>query len=131
MSDVNIYATHQDLVDEVGSERKLCKLAPASTGSDPTHEIRQSVLRDVFRALARRTPPITESMISVPSELKAVVVYGSLMRLYRGAMTADGDIHSVLYRDFKKAFASEMTSLRLTVDGGASVDALSIPMFRR
>lgn len=132
-NDVNVYCTHGDLVDEIGSERKLLKLLPAEPNDpdDPTLPLRAQALRDVLKTLARRTPPILESQLTVPGELKDAVCLGTLMRLYRNAMTTEGDANGVLFKHFEKLFNAEIAGLRLTIDDAAAVDTLSIAVFRR
>lgn len=131
--DVNIYATHQDLVDELGgSERKLRQLLPPDADpSDPSKAVREGAARDTFKALGRRTPPITPGMVAVPSELRDAVVYGALARLYRGAITVDGDANSLLWRDYQRRFDGEVSGVRLSITGGPSTFPMSMPMIRR
>lgn len=135
MSDdtIDLYATHADLVREVGSERRLRALLPAVPDvlTDPTRGARQAALRDIFKSLARRTPPVYESDISIPGELTDAVVYGTLMRLYFGATTVKEDTNWLHYEEYKSKFESEVTNLRITVSDAASLDTFSIPMFRR
>ena len=133
MQDVNIYATHANVANEVGGERALRKIIPAvpDDANDPTKGYREAAAADVLKALSRRVPPVFESMLSVPSELKDVVVYGTLMRLYKQAITTDGDRWSVLFREEKKRYESELAGLVLTISSAASIGPTSIPVFRR
>lgn len=128
-ADVDLYCTHSDLADELGGSRKLARLVPPDA-TDATELVRAQALRDVLKALARRTPPITEAMISDPTELKDAVALGALMRLYRAAITAEGDVHDVLYRDFRRRFEAEVQGLTVTISG--SVRATNaVTVFRR
>ncbi len=133
IGDIDIYCTHSDLIDELGSERKLRKILPAEPNNtdDPTATLREQALRDVLKALARRTPPILQAQLTVPSELKDAIVYSTLMRLYRGGITSDGDVNSIMWKHYRDAFSAELQGMRLTVEDTASVDVFSIPIFRR
>ncbi len=133
MQDVNVYATHEHVAAEIGGERALRKIIPAQPddSQDPTKGYREAAAMDVLKALGRRVPPVFETMLSVPSELKDVVVYGTLMRLYKQAITADGDRWSLLFREEKKRYESELAGLVLTVSNAASIGPTSIPVFRR
>jgi hypothetical protein len=127
--DVDLYCTHQDLQDELGSARALVRI---TSPDDPdTALVRAQALRDVVKFLERRTPPIVEGQLSDLTELKDVVCYGALARLYRNAMTEDGDVYSVLWREFDDKFASELGSLRLTLEGTVSADVPPTTVFRR
>lgn len=137
-NDVDLYATHSDLVDELGgSARKLRGLLPPDetaatieTG-EATELVRTQALRDVLKSLARRTPPILESQLSDPTQIKDAVVYGSLMRLYRAAMTTPDDVNATLCREFKKRYEEEMGNLRLSINNASAVDVGPTTIFRR
>lgn len=133
-NDVDLYCTHSDLVDELGSARKLAKLVPPDSPSEPesadlTKPVREQSLRDVLKALRRKTPPILEAQISDPTQIKDAIAYGALMRLYRAAMTGPDDVNAELFRHFKKRFESELGGLNLTVDNGA-VAPTSVKVWR-
>lgn len=130
-NDVNLYCTHSDLADELGGARKLRLLQPPDADQeDPTLLVREQALRDVLKSLARRTPPILETQLSDFTELKDAVCYGALMRLYRAAITADGDVHSALYNAFKKRFSEELQGLRVSVNSSNSVDTAGTSVWR-
>lgn len=131
-NDVDLYCTHDELVGEVGGDRKLRKLVPPDAEEqDPTRDVREQALRDVMKVLRRRSPPVHESQITIPAELKDAVAYGALMRLYRAAMTTPDDVNAALYRDYKKKFEDEVGNLRLSVDGTTTVDIGPVTVFRR
>lgn len=131
-NDPNVYATHGDLADEVGSARALANLcSPEADPADPTLLVRSQAVRDVFKSLSRRTPPIAESMITDPTQIKDAVVYGALMRLYRAAMTTPEDTNAKLFKHYSDKFNEEIGGFRLTVNDGARVDVGGVPVFRR
>lgn len=114
-NDIDLYCTHADLIDELGGgSRKLARLLGPDADSQL---VREQSLRDVLKSLRRRTPPITESMLSDTTQLKDAVTLGTLMRLYRAAITAENDVHDLLYRDFKKRFETEVAGIHVTVSG--------------
>lgn len=126
------YCTHDELADELGGARKLAKLIPPDADvDDPTLLVRAQAVRDVMKSLKRRTPPIFETQLTDPTDIKDAVAYGALMRLYRAAMTTDTDVHAILYRDYKKKFAAELQGLRLSVEGSNTIDANAVTVWRR
>jgi hypothetical protein len=131
--DIDLVCTHADLIDELGSERALRQILPVEpdNAEDPTKTIREQAYRDVLRSLLKRTPPILESQLSDIVELKSAVVFGTLLRLYRSSMSNPDDLFGTLWKEYESKFRSEVTHLRVTVDGVASVDVASISMFRR
>jgi len=129
-NDIDLYCTHGDLADEVGGARKLAKLIPPDDVDDATSLVRTQALRDVYKALKRRTPPVFESQITDPSELKDAVAYGALMRLYRSAMTTPDDVNASLFREYRGHFETEILSMRLTLEDSSSVDVGGIRIWR-
>ena len=132
--DVSTIVTHADIVRELGSERELRNvLTPdPSDPTDPTKPLRIEAYRDVLKALERRTPPITESMLTSLDDLKDAIRYGTLARLYRLAITADGDAFSVQWKHWQREFNAEVNGLRVKVtDGDVDAGNLFIPMQRR
>lgn len=124
-NDIELYCTHADLIDELGGgARKLARLLGPDADSTI---VREQSLRDLLKALRRRTPPITESMLTDPTQLKDAVALGTLMRLYRAAITAENDVHDLLYRDFKKRFEAEVAGIQVTVsDGVRAYNAVAV-----
>lgn len=131
--DVSTFCTNDDLLDELGSRQELDRLLRAedATSVDPTLRIREAAYRDVIKSLARRTPPVFESSLSNLDELRDAVVYGTLARLYREAMTNENDVFGSKWKHWQKMFQTEVTHLRVTVASSASVDTLSISLDRR
>lgn len=129
--DPDTYCTHEELADETGGARSLAKLIPPDADPDNhTELVRAQAVRDVFKALSRRTPPIIEAQISNATELKDAVCYGALMRLYRAAMTREDDKFAILYREYKGKFGAEIQGLRIS-SGGSIIDGGSVTVFRR
>ncbi len=129
--DVDSVATHQDLADEVGGAVELENVMPSSLAGDsaPT---RQLALRDVLKALGRRTPPVFEEQLQDPTELRDAVVYGALERIYRGAMTTPDSVFAAQQRIYDARFKSEVLGLQVTVASQTRAHpGLGIPMERR
>lgn len=132
--DVADIVTHKDIVDEMGSERELRNVLTPDPNNveDPTKTFRELAYRDVLKALERRTPPVTESMLSNRDDIKDAIRYGTLARLYRQAITSDGDGFSVKWKHWQGQFNAEVIGLRVrTNDGDVDAGNLSFPVMRR
>lgn len=129
-------------VDSVCTEEELAtylqgqlttqtKLLPP--GQTDASAQRTQALEDVLRALSRRTPPIRETDLAIPAELKHAVKYGAEMwLLYWGLTNASPD--SVLpfrYSEAKKRFAAEIDGLTPTLTGGFRGNSSGFGIFRR
>ena len=127
--DVDTIATDADLVNEIQSATKLAGLTRDTGGS--AKAARQQALDDILVHLSRRTPPITETSLSIPAELKRCVVYGALERLYRHEMNEPGDVNGVQQKIYARRYSDEVSAIMPTIAGGARGTAFSIPISRR
>ncbi len=127
--DVDAIATDADLVNEVQSSTKIAELTRETSGS--AKAARQQALDDILRHLSRRTPPIVESSLSIPAELKMCVVYGALERLYRRQMNEAGDQAGTQQKIYMRKYDSEVSAILPTIAGGARGSAFSIAISRR
>lgn len=108
--DVDDVCTHEQLVEELG--------VGADVLAEDTATVRTLALRDVLKALGRRSPPIYASDISEPAELREAVIYGALERVFRDAMTAEGDVYAMKRKLYERRFFDEVSGLKLTTSGG-------------
>lgn len=109
--DVELVCTEEDLANEIGGARALDEILRDLK----SETVRELALRDVLKSLKKRTPPIQSGDIVDPTELKEAVIYGSLARLYRDAMTTADDIYALKMKHFDKKYSSEMSNLSVTV----------------
>lgn len=124
--------SHDDLVDEVHSAEALAELLPRSAnGSSQT--VRETTLRRVLSALKRRAPPILETDLTNPAELRDAVVYGTLESLHMASLTtsAEGDVHWAKYKIYRDRYSDEINGMTLTVTGGSTAAPFSISLERR
>lgn len=123
--------TDTDLANEIGGAENLENLLARSQGGS-SELARQAALDDVIRTLRRRSPPIYDSDLSDPTELRAAVTYGALMRLYRQAMTTPDSIFAAHAKTYASQFEDEVDGLSPTVGGGdATASVFSFGTERR
>lgn len=127
--DVDTIATDADLANEVQSAAKITELTRETGGS--AKAARQQALDDILVHLSRRTPPITETNLSIPAELKRCVVYGAIERLFRHHMNEPGDVHGVQQKIYARRYSDEVSAIMPTIAGGARGTAFSIAFSRR
>lgn len=113
---VDNIATDADLYGEQPAEVLDRALPNGSTGF---LAFRQKALQDVVDSLAARRPPVYESDLVDPTELRAAVVYRALVRICRTAITMEGDVWTVRAREYQKEYSAAIDVLRPTVSGGA------------
>jgi hypothetical protein len=123
-------ATHVDLANEVGSKSALDNLLNDTMSAKKALEL---TLADVVDHLRNRTPPIGESDIADVTQLRRVVVEGTLARLYRSNITTgDGeDVSSVKHKIYQRAYENTLAALRPDLTGGAVPASFSIAFHRR
>lgn len=128
--DVDAIATDDDLVREVASKARLER---ANKDIAQRDAIRQQALQDVVDALRTRTPPVLDSMLSDPNELKRAVVYRSLSKIFLSAIAVESDVHAVLHRAYEREYQAAVRA-RFSVSpmmGEASGGGFSIQVERR
>ena len=114
---IDAVCTDADLADEVGGPTALANLIPAEYGGVAVIP-RTAILAEVMRSLARRTPPLYEESLSDPSDLKAVVVAGTLEKLYRVSMTTTDGVFAVQRKIYAERYASELSGLMPSLSSG-------------
>lgn len=130
--DVDTVCTEAELADYLqGQLTAGLKLLPI-TQTDAKKQ-RQQALDDVLSALARRTPPIRESDLAAPAELKRAVQFGAEMWLRHGGLTSASpeSAQAFLYVEARKRFAAEVDGLMPTLTGGVRGTAYSFGISRR
>ena len=131
--DINTICTHADLVNALGSANAVRRISPDTDEvpdpTDPTKTIREEIYREVLIVLATRVPPIRESEISKPKQLREVVLYGTLARLNFNAITVDNDVHHVRFKHWDGLYSKAIDALKLDV-GSAEVSGGSIELER-
>jgi hypothetical protein len=127
--DVDVIATDDDLVREVASRARLDRAIKDVAQRDA---IRHAALQDVVDALLTRSPPLTETMLSDPVELKRAVVYRSLAKIFLAAIAVDGDVHTTLNRNYEREYQAAVRARFTTVpDGLPSTGGFSVRLERR
>lgn len=99
--DVETIATDADLIAEVASKARLDRAMPSQTQRDA---VRVAALEDVLFALATRSPPIRDTMLAHPAELKKAVVYRALTKIFLSAVAVEGDVHATLHRAYEREY---------------------------
>lgn len=129
---VDDVCTHAQLVNHVLSARALAELLPdEARGSSAT--ARQNALDLVVSALKRRSPPIRESDIEDPSDLRQAVILGTMRELHFAAITsaAEGDRHWAKWKHYRDRFDDEISGMTITVEGGVEGAPASFSVERR
>lgn len=91
---------------------------------------RKRVLLEVMAALEKRRPPIRESDILHPSDLREAVCFGALAILYRGAIEHDDSPNIAKASHFQKAYIAELSSLQPRVSAGVTASSISARVSR-
>ncbi len=127
--DVSTIATDTDLDDRHQDALGLDR------ARDPNEsdfaKVRALALLDVLETLASRTPPITESDLADPTELKRAVVLRALELVFRGARKVQGDRYDLLSKDYGREYRATVSHLRPTVGGSQAGPGISIGISRR
>lgn len=131
MIDVDTVCTHADLGEEVGGVASLENVLPADWAGSSANA-RTGALRDVLKALLRRTPPVYSEDIQDPTELRDVVAYGAAERVYRAAMTTPDSVFATQRKIYDERFKAELQGLQVTVASSTRAHpGLGIVMERR
>ncbi len=91
---------------------------------------RQDALDRVLSSLARRRPPVRDTDIVDPTELRTVVAYGALEMLYIGAVTHEESPYMKLGKHYGQRFSQELNSIQPTVHAGVTTSSLSVRISR-
>jgi hypothetical protein len=111
---VDDIATDADLAAEFGGASRLNSTQPDVA---LRNAYRAQALQDVVDALASRTPPVLESDLVEPTQLKRSVVYRTLYKLCLNALAESGDRHDVLAKRYEAEYRAAV-SVRFKVPEG-------------
>jgi hypothetical protein len=129
--DVEAIATDAQVYEAGGGESLVTRARPKDS---PTLSAQKSrALADVLKVLAQRRPPVFDTSLVDPTELRDAVVYRTLSNVFGDAITAEGDAWHVRHKRFAQEYANALSSLSPTVTDGvvAASGLLSIPISRR
>ncbi len=112
--------SHTEVEGEVGGRTQLELVQPDKTVIDAS---RADALAKVLQHLQNLQPPVYEGDIAVPGELKWVVLYGTLARTYRQAITTDGDTNTTKAAMYQRMYGEQLSALKPTVNAGERVKA--------
>jgi hypothetical protein len=122
-------ATEDDVAEELGGAGVLDNLVSETFTIERVLELS---LADVLYELANRTPPVAESDITTPSQLKRAVVECAIARLFCNGITTPDGLHATKHKIYRKRYESTVESLRPTVAGGyATAAPFGIALHRR
>jgi hypothetical protein len=127
--DIADVCTDADLEKQLLGASNLLKLIPDEWDGEATIA-RQEILDRVLSALVRRRPPIRDTDIVDPSELKTVVMYGTLEMLYLSQATHEESPFMKLGKHYGQRFSQELNSLQPTVHAGVTTSSLSVRISR-
>lgn len=111
--DVETICTDADLQGRA-TQKRLNQAQPDLAMRDAA---RAQALREVVLALQGRSPPITESDLTDPTELRDVVCVRALQIIFEGAMSTPDSVHAALASRFGKEYDS-FSKRSYTVSGG-------------
>lgn len=125
---VNDIATDTDLENTVGSAERLRAMQPVTAKRDAD---RAQGLLDTLEALKGRSPPIYDSMLSTPSELKDAVVYRTLTLMARKARNVVGDTWDALAADYDREYSRAVKRAFTVSSGVRGPSGRSVALERR
>lgn len=134
--DLEDVCTHEQLDNYLlGKLSTQVHLLPASWQGDSAL-VRQAGLTDILDVLRNRMPPIFESDITTPSELRQCVIHYAAFQLYSNAMTsgADAEVFHAKMKLERDLYRERSQSLRPTlagVGGNITAPGLSVGISRR
>lgn len=121
-------ATDADLSAVPGSGALVTRAMPVQSARDA---IRASALQDVVDALASRSPPVADTDLTYPAELKNAVVYRSLHVIFRSARTGAGDHWDLLAKDYEREYRTAVGRSYTVSSNQSSPGGFSFSMERR
>ncbi len=123
-------ASEDDLIAELGGSADVLENLTSDTFT--AAEALALSLTDVVYELRNREPPVLESDIAAPTELKRAVVERTISRLYCNGITTPDGVNATKYKIYQKRYESTIESLRPTVGFGLATAApFGITMHRR
>lgn len=115
--DVDDICTEAHLVAELGGD--VGRLERAMKTSSARDAMRASALQDVVDHLATRSPPVRDTDLTDPTQLKSAVCYRALSKIFLTGITQEGDVSDVLSKRFEVAYKAAV-AVRFTVSPGVS-----------
>lgn len=133
--DVETIATDADLEVYAGGRSNLQSLLPEEWFSETLNRksaapARQQAFEDLAATLRQRRPPVKDTDLADPTELKPGVCYGALAIIYSFAATHEDSPHQARGKHYASRFASEKQALQPSVLLGSTSSSLSIRMSR-
>jgi hypothetical protein len=133
--DVETIATDADLEVYAGGRSALQDLLPDEWFSETLNRksaalARQQAFEDIAATLRQRRPPIRDTDLTDPNELKPAVCYGALAIIYSFAATHEDSPHVARGKSYAARFSSEKLALQPSVTAGSTSSSLSIRMSR-
>lgn len=110
--DVDDICTEADVLTKISA----AKMQTAKKLQADRDALRATALDDVLEVLKNRTPPVYESDLAAPTELKDPVAYRFCHLICRDARTVMGDSWDALSRDYAKEYEAAV-SRSFTVSG--------------
>lgn len=119
-----------DVAAELGSQEVVDSLETVTSNASSAM---QWALDEALWHLRNRVPPIADSDLADVTELKMIVVYGAIARLYRQNITTGmgDDVSSAKHDIYNKMFSQRLSSLRPTLAASMVAAPASIALHRR
>lgn len=122
-------ATSQDLANEIGGSAALDNLTSESFTAKHALDL---TLVDILDSLRNRTPPVAETDIVDPTQLRKPLVDGALSKLYRNNITTGDDVNATKQKLYARSYETALSALRPVVVGSVVASSgFSIAMNRR
>lgn len=130
--DVDSVCTEAQLIEELGGN-VIDAIGLRPVGWDSLEPARSGALERVLSVLRGRTPPIHDTDLATPTELKRAVLEGAKMHLYELAMStaADGAVFYEKWKAARQSFRDELAGLNPTLTDGLRGPAMSFSFARR
>lgn len=122
-------ATEKDLRDRIGGAVELDNIVSDAFSAKNALQL---ALADVTNNLKNRTPPVLDTDLVDPTELKTCVVLRAAALLYLSRVTTEDGVQAFKHRTYQRDYDAAMSSLRPTVGGGVkAASGFTITMHRR
>lgn len=115
MLSVDSICTDADLANQVGGVSELDRINKSLAVRDT---FRQAALEDALASLASRAPPLYDTDLADPSELKLSVCYRALSKIYFAAMAAEDDRNHTLGKNYEREYLGAVRGRFTPASGG-------------